>query len=293
MNSSKHRAAAIDRGIKVTVHKRVFRLALLAALSALPGYETVAQAPSPASPQAASTFHGYDVITIKPNKSGSGSSHWSSDATTVTATNMSLRLLLASASGIRESLITGLPAWAERDRWDIQAKIVDPDPALKTRTMTREASQAEYHAQVLSILTERFQVKTHTETSEQPVYDLVVARGGSKLQPHSKANGSEDSLHRHNDLLEATGVHLPEFAKSIERDAGRSVVDKTGLTGSYDFTLKWSRSAQDLSTVDNGSEERLPSLFQALEEQLGLKLVPARGLVATLVVDSIVPPILD
>lgn len=159
--------------------------------------------------------------------------------------------------------------------------------------MTREESQAEYHAQVLSILQERFQIKTHTETKEQPAYDLVMAKSGSKLRPHDPANGHEGSISRRNDLLRATGIRMKDLAKSIEGDAGRTIVDRTDLMGSYDIEMRWSREAQNPIATDNGSDERLPSLFMALEEQLGLKLIPARGAVTSLVVDAIQFPSLD
>ncbi len=97
----------------------------------------------------------YDAISIKPDKSGSGSTHIDEYETTSDAQNVLIRMLMKDAFGIRESLISGLSDRARSARWDIRAKIVDPDPALKNVRHSREESQAAYRAKVQSILTER------------------------------------------------------------------------------------------------------------------------------------------
>ena len=243
-------------------------------------------------PSGTAAFAGYDVTTVKLNKSGNGGMSWSTDDTSMRATNVTLKMLIASATGVREQVITGLPAWAESEHFDIQAKIVDPDPALKTRKQTREEAQAEFQAQITSVLQGRFHLKTHKESKIQPVFDLVLAKGGSKLKPHDKA-GPGGSINWNNGVLTATDIEMKDFVRSIEYEAGRTVVDKTGLPGSYDLQLKWTREAQNVNATDNGSGDRPPDLFTALQDQLGLKLVSDKGPVESVVVDSIDQPSLD
>lgn len=238
-------------------------------------------------------FQNYDVISIKPNKSGSGSTHIDSYETTFKAQNVSLKMLLSSAYGVRENVISGLPPWAQSSRWDINAKIVEPDPGLKDRKMSLEESTAEYRGHVLFLLTERFHLKAHEETATGAIFDLVVAKGGSKLQPASAADKEKGSMHTHNMTLTATGVDLFNLTQFLGGQVERNVVDKTGLTGEFNAVLKWSKDDQAVTGSENGLADKPPTLFTAIEEQWGLKLVADKGPVTTLVVDSIDMPVLD
>ena len=242
---------------------------------------------------AASVFHGYDVISVKPNKTGSGNMSINTGDATMRAENVSLKMLLTNAYDIRDSLISGLPPWAVSMRWDISAKIVDPDPTQKDRKLSREESQAKWRAEVLSILTERFQVKVHNEVKVQPIYDLTVAKVGSKLKPTDAPEGKRGNMWVNNSELTATGIPISSMLTFLAGETNRNVVDKTGLTGDYDLNLKWSREDQAVSSADNGSTDKPPSIFTALQEQAGLQLVPDKGPVTTLVVDSIQMPAVD
>lgn len=281
------------RAVSLYPRKRAFfAFVLLGSALALPTAGLAQTASATAAASTGPVFHGYDVITVKPNKSGTGNTMWSAGDTSMQATNVTVKMLLANATGVRDQLISGLPPWAESEHFDIQAKVVDPDPALKNRKQTREEAEAEFHTQVLSVLEERFHVKTHLETKVQPVYDLVVAKSGNKLKLHDeKAVGN--SMTWNNGVLTATGIVMKDFARSIEYESGRSVLDKTGLTGSYDLQLKWTREAQSVNATENGSMEKPPDLFTALQEQLGLKLVSDKAPVSYVVVDTIDPPTLD
>ena len=148
-------------------------------------------------------------------------------------------------------------------------------------------------------LAERFQLKFHRETQVRPVYQLVVAKGGLKLKPSPPAAAGEASqpkMRMKRGELSAQRFPMPLLVQWLSLHAGRTVVDKTGAAGTYDFELQWSNDPGSAS-APGGQEESAqgtsPSLFTALQEQLGLKLEPAKGPVETLVIDNVQKPELD
>jgi uncharacterized protein (TIGR03435 family) len=225
----------------------------------------------------------YDVFTIKPNKSGSGSSGLHSKGDSLTATNITVKQLIQQAFSIRENLIFGIPGDIDSARFDIQAKVVDPD-----LDAIRKLSNKQEGEMLLPLLTERFHLKTHTETRTLPVYELIVIPSGPKFKPSATdSKGPDTSINGRKDHtdLTARSLSMTVFADILSSQVPRTVIDKTGLAGSYDLTLQWSR--EDSSTTDT---DTAPSLFTALPEQLGLKLQPAKGPVETLVVDHVEMP---
>lgn len=228
----------------------------------------------------------FDVVSIKPNKSGSGSMGIETHNDSYSATNVSLKRLLRDAYDIREDLISGVPGWAESTGFDIKAKVVDPNlDELKKLT-------GEQHRLMLqSFLADRFQLKVHIETKELPVYELVVTKGSPKFHEAASGNGSADGgktpgMWIHNNELTATAIPLTSLTAMLSRQLHRTVLDKTGLTGKYDLDLKW---APD-DGQDPSPDSSAPSIFTALQEQLGLKLQSSRGPVETLVVDHVEMP---
>ena len=181
----------------------------------------------------------YDVVVIKLNKSLTRGTHTDMDDTTFQASNVSLKHLLVNTYGIREGMIFGLPGWAESARYDVSAKVTDPD--LKAiRRLTREQRQA----MLAAILADRFHLQTHFDQKTLPVYELVVAKGGSKLtesaaQPPDTNPNAPGTMNVHNTDMTATGVRLSELAGNLSFPLDRTVIDKTALTGRYDFHLQW------------------------------------------------------
>jgi|SRR5580658_4320269 uncharacterized protein (TIGR03435 family) len=193
----------------------------------------------------------YDAVVIKPNNSGSGSSRISSNMDLYNATNVSLKMLLQDAYEVKKDMITGVPKPMESARFDIQAKLVDPDPDLlkkldseQRRSMRRE------------ILLERFQLKVHTEVKTLPVYEMSVMKGGPKFK-ESSSTGSGSSTHTHNipggTELNARNVTMASFASTLFSEVHRSVADETGLTGRYDLDMKWSPDDQPATDADGPS----------------------------------------
>ena len=201
--------------------------------------------------------------------------------------------------------IEGEPKWTGSDDFDVDAKIGDAElEAMQKLPPSQRLEQ--YRLMVQSLLAERFGLVTTTQTEERPVYALVLAKNGPKLAAIDSARqhmpmlsgGSRGELH-------ASCVSMALFADWIsgspETD-GRSVIDQTGLKGSYDFTLKWTKIGSGAgAVVGPGSsqpatsaiaiDQAEPSLFTALQEQLGLKLQPAKGPVKVVVVEHVEKPL--
>jgi uncharacterized protein (TIGR03435 family) len=232
----------------------------------------------------------FDVVSIKPNKSGSGNVTTNTSGDSFSATNVSLKMLLEDAYGIKQDLIYGLTGWANSDRFDIRAKIVEPDLAL-----LRKLTPKQRRAMLQTLLIDRFQLKVHIETKALPVYEMVVAKDGPKFKS-SLSEGSPDDkslngvgrggMMVQNTELTGHAIALTSLADVLANQLHRTVIDKTGLTGQYDLLLKW--TADD--GTDASPDSSTPSIFTALQEQLGLRLQSSRGPVDTLVVDHVEMP---
>jgi uncharacterized protein (TIGR03435 family) len=226
----------------------------------------------------------YDVMSIKLNNTASGSSGMDTDDGHFSAHNVSLKVLLSQAYDIKQDLISGISGPVESARFDIEAKVVEPDTAA-LKKMTREQRRV----MLLPLLIDRFQLKTHIEIKQLPVYELVVAKGGAKCKLSADQNNANGDMNidgsRTTVKLSAQDVSLASFAKSLSSRVDRTVIDKTGLAGNYNIDLQWSNE----DNPDSGADP-LPSIFTAIQEQLGLRLQPAHGPVETLVVDHAAMP---
>jgi uncharacterized protein (TIGR03435 family) len=236
----------------------------------------------------------FDVVSIKPDKSGSQNMSWMHREASFEATNITLRGLVADAYGIRYNLISGLPGWADSELFDVDAKIVDPD-----MEQLKKLTSKQKNARLVMILADRFNLKAHLETKTVPVYELVVAKNGPKFRQGDPALSAADlsklgekptdgSLWMNGDELTAKGVSMESLARHLEGLAGRPIFDKTGITGKYDLHLKW-RIEQTNDSSGDAAGVAAP-IFGALQEQLGLKLQAAKGQVDSLVVDHVEQP---
>jgi uncharacterized protein (TIGR03435 family) len=244
-----------------------------------------------AAPGAGASF---DVSTVKASQTSSHSSSIRSRPDGITASG-SLRRFIEVAYGLRDFQVTGGPDWVNTATWEIAAKIDPPDVApAKTDTAAYDAWNARRMQRMQSLLAARFGLKYHMATKELPVYDLVPAKGGPKLKETTADEGKRGSTNvegrGRKSQATFTGVTTKSLATSLSSEAGRMVLDKTGLTGTYDFTLTWMTDAQPGAADADADTASGPTLFTAVQEQLGLKLEAAKGPVEILVIDSAEKP---
>lgn len=206
-----------------------------------------------------------------------------------------IELLITAAYNLplgSERRVIGASDWLRSDQYEIQAKIEDSlYAAMQKMTPAQQREQVDLMEQ--SLLAERFKLKVHFETREMPVFALVVAKDGPKLAPAKEGEFSKLSSFpgTHQEMeLTASAVTLDQFAHSpLWGGGGRLVVNQTGLKGTYNFTLKW-RPDQLASDTGQQSDSDAPSLFTAIQEQLGLKLVSTKAPVEVIVIDHIERP---
>jgi len=248
----------------------------------------------------AQTSPAFEAASVKPNKSGErGSRLGMSPNGRMTATNASLKQLITNAYNLRDFQVTGGPDWLDVDRFDIAATAGHPI------LPTSGGPPQELFQMVKALLADRFKLVAHAETKDLPVYHLILARPDGKLGPrmHPAAVDCEAMMGRgatppqtppgemppcgtrfSEGRLNLRGGLMPQIVRTLAGapGVGRLVMDKTGLAGSFDFDLEFSQ--------DPGADAAGPSLFTALQEQLGLKLETARGPVEVLVIDSATQP---
>jgi uncharacterized protein (TIGR03435 family) len=246
--------------------------------------------PVAADPCAALDRPSFDVVSVKPTNgdSHSSSTHSTSDGVVITS---AMRHMILFAYNLHDFQLSGGPDWVETSTWEVRGKNDVPDPPWsKLSEAERKAFSDQLLLRVQSLLADRFHLKCHTITKELPVYELVVAKGGAKLKESTADEGKRNStsVSGHNGQMHATAIGLTSerIATILGGEVDRIVLDKAGLTGSYDLTLDWAHDAPAGSTdAPTG-----PTIFTALEEQLGLKLVPAKGPVPVVVIDAVEKP---
>ena len=259
------------------------------------------------TPPAKKTFQEFEVASIRENKSsetgtgmnfplGTGDAY-KPNGGHFSVTNMPLSGYIAFAWKITPSqsaaLSPQLPEWVKVTRYDIEARVEGEPTKDDMRTMMR------------ALLADRFHLKLHSETREVAVFDMILARPG-KTGPSLKAHPADDAncllTHAPEGFFSPCGVFgampglpakmagrnipLQLFADNISNLAGHPVVDKTGLTGNFDFTLIF----QPDNITDPKPEETAPSFRESLAEQDGFKLVPAKGTAVFYLFDHIERP---
>jgi uncharacterized protein (TIGR03435 family) len=253
----------------------------------------------------------YDVSSVKPGTSEAGPAlfRFTPDGTSIQ--NLPLDFLLQQAFGVERDRILGAPSWVQSKRFDIEAKVA-PEDASKLDKLKAE----DRRAMLIPLLVERFNLKYHHETREMPMYVLTVAKGGTKLvaskpepagdKPPSAFGGTPPKgidtrgrMMMNPGRIESQATSLDMLAHALASQIGRSVVDKSGLTGLYDFTLQWTPDNAPApmqngpggpggpAHVEAASDAPSVSVFTAIQEQLGLKLESEKDNVDVIVIDQI------
>lgn len=221
-----------------------------------------------------------DVVAIRMSQQDDGQDV-DSDQGLFRAHNLTAKRLISLAYTIDMSQVLGGPKWLDSDRYDINAKI----PAeFAQQTGTRLPEMIE------SLLADRFQLSVHREPREVSGFALVTVKKGPKMSP-AKPEETGPGMHSNGRHLTATGVTMEALARRLAREAGGPVIDRTGLAGRFDFELDWTpeRLAAAVDTPADGP----PSIFTALQDQLGLKLESSKVPVSAVIVDRAEKPQTD
>jgi len=226
----------------------------------------------------------YDVVSVKPSQPGCPGMQMSGSTGRIAHHCVTLWGLMYNAYDLRpnDTNIPGLPGWAMTAQFDVDAKM-DDDTIAALQKLPGEDKQKQIQFMLQALLADRFKLRVHTETRDRPIYALVIAKGGSKLKP-LPADAKQKGSSWGNGRIQLQAGPIDRLAFCLSDGLDKVVVDKTGLTGKYDITLTWTPDDRQ-GTADAG-----PTLFTALEEQLGLKLESTRGPVDTLVVDHAEKP---
>jgi uncharacterized protein (TIGR03435 family) len=222
----------------------------------------------------------YDVVSIKLNKSGNGNYYFRTGDDSFTATNVPLKLLVEMAYDIEQERISGVSGPIDSARFDVIAKMIEPDPEV-----IKKLSNRQRQSMLLPFLEERFQLKAHPETKILPVFEMALTKDGPRFKQSPAPSKPNPTWSSGNGRFAAHDLSMTYLASILTDLVHRTVIDKTGLTGKYEISLKWSQDDGTSKQADSG-----PSIFTALPEQLGLKLKSAKGPVETLVVDHIAMP---
>jgi uncharacterized protein (TIGR03435 family) len=277
--------------------------------SAVAGASAYGQDSDLIGPTASAAAPLFDVATIRPHKPDPvpmGVDYVRNTPDGIKGAGVTVTTLVMYAYGVPvDTRVVGGPEWARSERYDVEAKMSAEDiAAMKTLGPAEKAARSQQMLQTL--LAERFQLKAHSETRQVPIYELVVAKGGTKIRDaandttplHTGSSGKPCGCLRETSATtsEAQNYSLKSFADYLSIPAfgiGRPVVDKTGLTGTYNFTLNWSiyarsaRPAPDAGASDPADEGTF--LTTALKE-IGLDLRPAMGGVEYIAIDHVERP---
>jgi len=256
----------------------------------------------------------FEVASVKANRSGDTNGNLQlQPGGRVNASNMPVRPIITFAYQLAQYQLIGGPGWLNTDRYDLVAKM---DQDVSPATIIPGASTpSPMQVALRNLLEERFKLKVHRETRDMDIYALVMARPGGApgpgLKPTTQDCAAAAAAARRGGppptgkpgepfcgiqggpgRLRFGGLPATSLAAAFSGAAGRMVVDRTGLTGSWDFELTYAmegRGGADAPPVDPNA----PSFFTAIQEQLGLKLEPTKGPVDVLVIDSIDKPVED
>lgn len=278
----------------------------------------------------------FEVVSIKPSAPGSSFSGGGVDGNRYVMRGATLKILLQIAyktsktAVLREDQVLGGPVWIDSDHFDVEAKAGCARGAISD-------DQLQLMAQ--SILEDRFQLRAHYETRDLPVYDLVVAKGGLRMKmshdqtpavrpaemttpplcapdppaadraagpptinSHSIPRGMLLVMRNASEVnMTGTGVPIADLVQMLQGQAGRWIIDKTGMNELFDINLKFSRQSSSTPEARNSPaqsgagqpatvESDVPELFTAIQEQLGLRLESAKAALDVLVIDSVQKP---
>ena len=254
----------------------------------------------PAAAQPAAKSLKFEVASIKPSDpNAKGSSIMTDKVGGLRGENMPIRALVTMAYGIRDFQLSGAPGWLGTERYDIAAKpeaIASASPPPDPHDLTddqRKVRDEQWKGRLQNLLADRFGLVIHKEIKEEQIYHLVIAKGGPKLTEVTTP-GPRQGMSMNAGRAQGFAAPVKMLADNLANTVGRPVIDMTGLTGKYDWKLEWApdpgTAIPGPETTQQSSQAPGPTIFTAVQEQLGLKLETARGPVDTWVIDKIEHP---
>jgi uncharacterized protein (TIGR03435 family) len=238
----------------------------------------------------------FEVTSVKPNVTVGDAVSFGVGNGRGGGRNVTPKTLIALAYRLQEFQISGAPNWANSERFDVEGISED-----------KNAGPAELRRMLQSLLEERLLLKFHRETRKAPVYLLTVAKGGPRIRssedqspdvngaPQPGAGPNHGAIRVGPGSLTGNAVTLALFAKTLSQRLDRAIVDRTDLTGRFDIRLEWTPDPLEQPLGPGGSplaraDLSGPSIFSAIQEQLGLKLETAKGLDEIFVIEHVEHP---
>ena len=272
---------------------------------------SAAQSSAAAQPQdVTSPPPSFEVVSIKPDKSDSDMFRIEFTPDGVLVNGLTIHMLLREALGVSDNQLTSEPGWLNSDRFNVEAKVA-ADDAPKFQTLKPK----QRWAMLLPVFEDRFGLRFHKETKDITQYALVIAKGGLKMKEASPGNAYADGIKRPDGspggagimrigpgVIVGQAIPVANLVRFLSFEFHSPVLDKTGLTGKYDVNLTWAPDESEgmMMRPLNGPAPPAgypppapttgPSIFTALEEQLGLKLEAHKEPGDVIVIDHIEQP---
>jgi uncharacterized protein (TIGR03435 family) len=249
---------------------------------------TIPAPPPRIAPMAAAAKPGVEVATVKPTAPGERAFMISMRGGELGIQNQTLMDLIKFAYEAQQNQVIAGPGWMTTDRWNIQAK---PDiPGMPNNAQMREMVQR--------LLEDRFSLKVHEERREMAAYALTVGKDGAKLTKSMETSGMAGFTMGPLGTLHGGSATMGDFAHILENGmVDRPVVDQTGLSGKWDFTLQWTPDNTEFGGMPvrvppppADDANAAPGLFTAMREQLGLQLESKKTEVPVVVIDHVEHP---
>jgi uncharacterized protein (TIGR03435 family) len=299
-------------------------IVLCAALAFLLAFVSPGHAQSQSQSAAvAPPVYEYEVVSIKPAEPGNGGGRGrggrGQPMDGLTMANVTIQLLFEQAFDVREDQISGAPSWLASERYDVNAKM-DTALADELQKLSLNDRSAARGKMMQALLADRLKLDFHRETKERPIYSLIVAKNGPKLQspnPYAEITSADGSkrpispanigqllivqMHPGEFTMMGFAVPVSSLVSLLTGQLDRPVFDRTALLGKYDITMKWAADDADSAVPGTTSQPSAPrplriadffgaGMFTAMQEQLGLKLEPGKGPVEIIVIDHIERP---